>query len=63
MEVLGAEYGFWANVNPGVPHRRWSQATEKPLGQSKRVPTLLYNGYAEEVAHLYAGMDPKKIFY
>lgn len=63
QELLGEEYGFYANVNPDVPHRRWSQATERPLGSREKVPTLLYNGYAEEVAHLYAGMDAKKIFY
>ncbi len=57
------EYGFYANVNPEVPHPRWSQATEKPLGKADRIPTLLYNGYAEEVAGLYAGMDQSKIFY
>ena len=61
--LIPKEYGFFANVNPEVPHRRWSQAEEKPLGWSKKIPTLLYNGYAEEVANLYAGMDPKKIFY
>jgi sulfoxide reductase catalytic subunit YedY len=49
------EYGFWANVNPAVSHPRWSQATEWQLGgrQSDRVPTRLYNGYGEQVAHLY----------
>jgi len=49
------EYGFWANVNPKVPHPRWSQASEWQLGgrQSDRVPTRLYNGYEEFVAHLY----------
>ncbi|MDE0780855.1 MAG: protein-methionine-sulfoxide reductase catalytic subunit MsrP [Alphaproteobacteria bacterium] len=49
------EYGFWANVNPAVAHPRWSQATEWQLGarQSDRVPTRLYNGYGEQVAHLY----------
>lgn len=62
-QLLGKEYGFYANVNPEVPHPRWSQAKERPLGESSKVPTLLYNGYGEEVAHLYAGMDPKKIFY
>lgn len=62
-QLIGKEYGFYANVNPDVPHRRWSQAKERPLGSSQKVPTLLYNGYAEEVASLYAGMDPKKIFY
>ncbi|MDH3195554.1 MAG: protein-methionine-sulfoxide reductase catalytic subunit MsrP, partial [Hyphomicrobiales bacterium] len=57
-----SEYGFWANVNPDVPHPRWSQATEKPLGGSERIPTLLYNGYGEQVAGLYAGMEGEKLF-
>jgi len=61
--LQGSEYGFYANVNPEVPHRRWSQATERPLGYSDKIPTQLYNGYAEEVAGLYAGMDQSKIFY
>ena len=51
------EYGFWANVNPEVAHPRWSQATERMLGSDDRVPTLFYNGYEEQVAGLYAGMD------
>lgn len=55
-EINAVEYGFWANVNPKVPHRRWSQATEQPLGKSERIPTLLFNGYGEQVAHLYKGM-------
>ncbi|MEM8663618.1 MAG: protein-methionine-sulfoxide reductase catalytic subunit MsrP [Pseudomonadota bacterium] len=63
MDVLGSEYGFWANVNPEVPHARWSQATEKPLGSEERIPTLLYNGYAEEVAGLYKNMDGQRIFF
>jgi sulfoxide reductase catalytic subunit YedY len=63
MEVLGAEYGFYANVNPGVPHRRWSQAKEQLLGESTYRPTLMYNGYEEQVAHLYKGMPQNKIFY
>jgi sulfoxide reductase catalytic subunit YedY len=62
-QLQSREYGFYANVNPEVDHPRWSQATEKPLGQNNRVPTLLYNGYAEEVAGLYKNMDPSKIFY
>ena len=57
------EYGFWANVNPEVDHPRWSQATERLLGTGKRVPTLLYNGYAKEVAGLYANMKGQRIFY
>jgi sulfoxide reductase catalytic subunit YedY len=52
-----AEYGFFANVNPEVPHPRWSQATEQRLGESSRRPTLPFNGYAEQVAHLYDNMD------
>jgi sulfoxide reductase catalytic subunit YedY len=54
------EYGFYSNVNPNVDHPRWSQASERPLGGSlfsSRVPTLMFNGYAEEVAHLYSGLD------
>lgn len=53
----GREYGFWANVNPEVDHPRWSQATEKPLGQNDRIPTQLFNGYGEQVAGMYAGME------
>ncbi len=63
MEVLGAEYGFWANVNPGVPHPRWSQAEEKLIGTSERRPTLMFNGYGEQVAHLYQGMPQKALYY
>ncbi|MEQ9520303.1 MAG: protein-methionine-sulfoxide reductase catalytic subunit MsrP [Parvibaculum sp.] len=56
-EINAAEYGFWANVNPEVAHPRWSQATEEVLGTGDRVPTQLFNGYAEEVAHLYDGIN------
>jgi methionine sulfoxide reductase catalytic subunit len=52
-----AEYGFFANVNPSVDHPRWSQATERRIGEFGRRPTLPFNGYADQVAHLYAGMD------
>ena len=62
-EVQSSEYGFWANVNPEVPHPRWSQATERVLGTSERVPTQLFNGYGEQVAHLYKAMDPKELYY
>ena len=62
-KVQGREYGFWANVNPEVPHRRWSQASERMIGTDERRKTLLYNGYGEFVAHLYEGMDRKKLFY
>ena len=56
------EYGFYSNVNPEVSHPRWSQATERPLGGglfARRVPTLMFNGYGDEVASLYEGMDLK----
>ena len=57
-ETVGPdEYGFWANVNPKVPHPRWSQETERVLGTDKRVPTKIFNGYGPEVARLYAGMN------
>jgi methionine sulfoxide reductase catalytic subunit len=58
----GREYGFWANINPEVPHPRWSQATETVLHTQERVPTLLYNGYGEQVAGLYAGMEGEQLF-
>jgi methionine sulfoxide reductase catalytic subunit len=62
-ETLGpSEYGFWANVNPEVAHPRWSQETEQVLGSDERVPTLLYNGYGEQVAQLYAGLEKEKLF-
>ena len=51
------EYGFYANVNPTVDHPRWSQAKERPLGQFFKVPTLMFNGYADQVASMYSGMD------
>jgi methionine sulfoxide reductase catalytic subunit len=56
------EYGFYANVNPQVDHPRWSQATEQRIGESGRRPTLMFNGYAEQVAGLYAGMDLRANF-
>jgi len=56
------EYGFWANVNPQVPHPRWSQATERLLGRDERVPTQLYNGYAPQVASLYSDKRGEKLF-
>jgi sulfoxide reductase catalytic subunit YedY len=62
-EVQSSEYGFWANVNPEVPHPRWSQASERVLGTSETVPTQLFNGYGEQVAHLYKDMDPKELYY
>jgi len=62
MQAAPQEYGFYANVNPDVPHPRWSQATERVIGTLQRRPTLLFNGYEEEVAHLYAGMDLTEFF-
>ena len=54
------EYGFYSNVNPTVDHPRWSQASERPIGGglfASRVDTAMFNGYAEQVAHLYTGQD------
>jgi sulfoxide reductase catalytic subunit YedY len=56
------EYGFYSNVNPQVDHPRWSQATERRIGEFGRRKTLMFNGYGEQVAHLYAGMDLAKYF-
>jgi sulfoxide reductase catalytic subunit YedY len=62
-EAVGPdEYGFWANVNPAVPHPRWSQATERVIGTDERVPTLIWNGYGAQVAHLYSGMEGEQLF-
>ncbi len=60
QESAGNEYGFYANVNPGVDHPRWSQATEHRIGEFFRRKTLMFNGYGDQVASLYAGMDLKK---
>lgn len=57
MEAAPREYGFYANVNPEVNHPRWSQASERRIGESGRRETLMFNGYADEVAYLYDGMD------
>ena len=56
------EYGFYANVNPAVDHPRWSQAKERRIGEFLKRPTLPFNGYAEQVAQLYDGMDLRKSF-
>lgn len=56
------EYGFYANVNPNVDHPRWSQAKERRLGEFLKRPTLMFNGYGDQVASLYSGMDLKKEF-
>ena len=63
MQASPREYGFYSNVNPDVNHPRWSQATERIIGNdifAPRVKTLMFNGYGDEVAHLYSGMDLKK---
>ncbi|MDB5645580.1 protein-methionine-sulfoxide reductase catalytic subunit MsrP [Methylobacterium sp.] len=60
--LQSAEYGFWANVNPAVSHPRWSQATERVLGTDTRVPTMIYNGYGEQVAGLYKGLEKERLF-
>jgi methionine sulfoxide reductase catalytic subunit len=60
--IQASEYGFWANVNPDVPHPRWSQATERVLGTDERVPTLLFNGYGEFVADLYKNLKNENLY-
>ena len=65
MKASPNEYGFYSNVNPTVNHPRWSQASERVIGEgiiSPRVPTTMFNGYGDEVAHLYKNMDLKKYF-
>jgi sulfoxide reductase catalytic subunit YedY len=57
-----SEYGFWANVNPEVPHPRWSQATEEDIATKQRRPTLLFNGYGEYVADLYKGLEKERLW-
>ncbi len=60
--LQASEYGFWANVNPAVPHPRWSQASERVLGTDERRPTLIWNGYGEQVAGLYKGLENERLF-
>jgi sulfoxide reductase catalytic subunit YedY len=62
MRAGPSEYGFYSNVNPDVDHPRWSQATERRLGEFTKRKTLLFNGYGDQVASLYAGMDLKQNF-
>jgi methionine sulfoxide reductase catalytic subunit len=57
--IAPEEYGFYANVNPNVPHPRWSQSSERRIGELERRPTQLFNGYSDQVASLYQGMDLK----
>ena len=61
-ELQPSEYGFWANVNPEVPHPRWSQASEEVIGTGERRPTLLFNGYGEYVAGLYKGLEQEPLW-
>jgi sulfoxide reductase catalytic subunit YedY len=61
-EAGAGEYGFWANVNPKVSHPRWSQKTERVLGTRERIPTRIYNGYGDVVAHLYKDIKGEKLF-
>jgi len=61
-QANNSEYGFWANVNPDVPHKRWSQASERVLHTGDRVPTLLFNGYGEEVAELYSSLENEALY-
>jgi sulfoxide reductase catalytic subunit YedY len=62
MRSAPHEYGFYANVNPDVSHPRWSQATERRIGELSRRKTIMFNGYADQVAQLYTGMDLRKQF-
>jgi sulfoxide reductase catalytic subunit YedY len=62
MQAASNEYGFYANVNPEVNHPRWSQASERRIGDFGRRDTLMFNGYAEEVAYLYDGLDLRANF-
>ena len=61
-QIQPQEYGFWANVNPEVPHPRWSQASERLLGSNERVPTRIFNGYGEFVAGLYEGVQGERLW-
>jgi len=60
--LQSSEYGFWANVNPQVPHPRWSQATEEFIGTGERKPTQLFNGYGEYVADIYKGLEKERLW-
>ncbi len=60
--IQSSEYGFWANVNPQVPHPRWSQASEEVLGTGDRRPTLMFNGYGEQVAEMYKGLEKERLW-
>jgi sulfoxide reductase catalytic subunit YedY len=60
--LQSSEYGFWANVNPAVPHPRWSQASEEVIGTGERRPTLIFNGYGDYVAGLYKGLENERLW-
>lgn len=62
MQAAPDEYGFYANVNPQVDHPRWTQSVERRIGEFRRRPTLMFNGYGDQVASLYTGMDLRKYF-
>lgn len=62
MKAAPREYGFYSNVNPNVPHPRWSQSRERRIGEFRKRKTLMFNGYGEQVAAMYTGMDLKKYF-
>jgi sulfoxide reductase catalytic subunit YedY len=62
QEQAPSEYGFYANVNPEVDHPRWSQASERRIGEFLRRKTMMFNGYGDQVASLYSGMDLRKNF-
>ncbi len=62
QQMLPSEYGFYANVNPQVDHPRWSQARERRIGEFRRRPTLMFNGYADQVASMYADLDLRRNF-
>jgi methionine sulfoxide reductase catalytic subunit len=61
-EIGPSEYGFWANVNPDVPHPRWSQARERDITTNEQIPTVIFNGYGEYVAALYNGMEDQNLY-
>jgi sulfoxide reductase catalytic subunit YedY len=56
------EYGFWANVNPAVPHPRWSQESERDITTNERIPTEIFNGYGDYVAAMYAGLENEPLY-
>lgn len=60
--IQSSEYGFWANVNPQVPHPRWSQASEEIIGTGTRRPTMMFNGYGEFVADMYKGLEKERLW-